>query len=176
VTPFRLGLVFAVLAISLDQASKWWVRDVVMDPPRNIPVTSFFDIVFAWNPGIAFSMFGMAAPWWLIALFALAIVVGLAIWLSRLTQRWPAIALGLVIGGALGNVLDRFIFKAVFDFLWFHGEAYPGFCHVLDAVWLGALGCQWPAFNLADSAIFVGVAMLVLDGLFRREEKSKTAP
>ena len=108
--------------------------------------------------------------------FAVAIVIGLGIWLSRLTFRWPAIALGLIIGGALGNVMDRLRFAGVFDFLWFHGEAYPGFCRILETVWLGGFGCQWPAFNLADTGIFIGVAMLVLDGLFRREEKSKTAP
>src|SRR5262245_19502700 len=149
-----------------------------MDPPQNINVTPFFDIVFAWNRGIAFSLFrsdSPAAPW-IMAAVALAIVVGLGVWLSRMSHRWPAVAMGMVIGGAIGNVLDRIRFNAVFDFLWFHGEAYPGFCHLLDGIGLGSFGCQWPAFNLADSGICVGVAMLVLDGLFRREEKSKTAP
>jgi signal peptidase II len=175
---FRLGLAIAVLALLLDQLSKWWVRDVLMDPPQNINVTAFFDIVFAWNRGIAFSLFrsdSPAAPW-IMAAVALVIVIGLGIWLSRMVHRWPAVALGLVIGGAIGNVLDRIRFNAVFDFLWFHGEAYPGFCRALDGVGLGSFGCQWPAFNLADTGICVGVAMLVLDGLFRREEKSKTAP
>jgi len=178
VRPFRLGMGIAVLALALDQVSKWWVRDVLMDPPRNISVTPFFDIVYAWNRGIAFSLFrsdAAAAPW-IMAAVALAIVIGLGIWLSKLTHRWPAVALGLVIGGAIGNLVDRVRFSGVFDFLWFHGEAYPGFCRLLDGIALGGLGCQWPAFNLADSSIFVGVAMLLLDGLFRREEKSKTAP
>jgi signal peptidase II len=178
VRPFRLGLAIAVLALLLDQLSKWWIRDVLMDPPQNVSVTAFFDIVFAWNRGIAFSLFrsdSPAAPW-IMAAVALAIVVGLGIWLSRMVHRWPAVALGLVIGGAIGNVLDRIRFNAVFDFLWFHGEAYPGFCRALDGVGLGSFGCQWPAFNLADTGICVGVAMLVFDGLFRREEKSKTAP
>ena len=176
--PLRLGLGIAVLVLALDQISKWWVRDVLMDPPHNIPVTSFFDIVFAWNRGIAFSLFrsDAAAARWIMVAVALAIVIGLAIWLSKLTHRWPAIALGLVIGGALGNVLDRVRFGGVFDFLWFHGEAYPGFCRFLETVWLGGFGCQWPAFNVADIGVCVGVGMLVLDGLFRREEKSKTAP
>ena len=176
--PFRLGLAIAALALLLDQLSKWWIRDVLMDPPQNIGVTAFFDIVFAWNRGIAFSLFrsdSPAAPW-IMAAVALVIVIGLGIWLSRMVHRWPAVALGLVIGGAIGNVLDRIRFNAVFDFLWFHGEAYPGFCRALDGVGLGSFGCQWPAFNLADTGICVGVAMLVLDGLFRREEKSKTAP
>jgi signal peptidase II len=178
VRPLRLGLSIAVLALALDQLSKWWVRDVIMDPPQNINVTPFFDIVFAWNRGIAFSLFrsdSPAAPW-IMAAVALAIVTGLGVWLSKMTHRWPAVALGMVIGGAIGNVLDRIRFNAVFDFLWFHGEAYPGFCRALDGVGLGSFGCQWPAFNLADTGICVGVAMLVLDGLFRREEKGKTAP
>jgi signal peptidase II len=178
VRPFRLGLAIAVLALLLDQLSKWWVRGVLMDSPQNISVTAFFDIVLAWNRGIAFSLFrsdSPAAPW-IMAAVALVIVIGLGIWLSRMVHRWPAVALGLVIGGAIGNVLDRIRFNAVFDFLWFHGEAYPGFCRALDRVGLASFGCQWPAFNLADTGICVGVAMLVLDGLFRREEKSKTAP
>ncbi len=173
---FRLGIVVAAAALLMDQVSKWWIRDVLMDSPHNIPITSFFDLVFAWNPGIAFSLFGMVAPWGLIVVVALAIVVGLGVWLSRQIHRWPAIGLGFIIGGALGNVVDRFRFQAVFDFLWFHGEAYPGFCRILETVWLGGFGCQWPAFNLADTCIFIGVSMLVLDGLFRREEKGKTAP
>jgi len=175
---FRLGLGIAVLALALDQFSKWWVRDVLMDPPRNISVTPFLDIVYAWNRGIAFSLFrseSAAAPW-IMAAVAVVIVIGLGIWLSKQTHRWPAVALGLVIGGALGNVLDRIRFNGVFDFLWFHGEAYPGFCRVLEGIWLGGFGCQWPAFNTADTGICVGVGMLVLDGLFRREEKSRTAP
>lgn len=176
--PMRLGFIVAVAALLVDQVSKWWIREVLMDPPQNIPVTSFFDLVSAWNRGIAFSLFRSDSPVapWLFAGFAVAIVIGLGVWLSRLTMRWPAIALGLIIGGALGNVLDRLRFAGVFDFLWFHGEAYPGFCRILETVWLGGFGCQWPAFNLADTCIFIGVSMLVLDGLFRREEKSKTAP
>jgi signal peptidase II len=178
VRPLRLGIAVAVAALLVDQASKWWIREVLMDPPHNIPITDFFDIVYAWNRGIAFSMFrsdSAAAPW-IMAAVAVAIVAGLGIWLSRQVHRWPAVGLGLIIGGALGNVLDRVRFAGVFDFLWFHGEAYPGFCRILETVWLGGFGCQWPAFNLADTGIFIGVSMLVLDGLFRREEKSKTAP
>ena len=131
---FRLGLAIAVLALLLDQLSKWWVRDVLMDPPQNINVTAFFDIVFAWNRGIAFSLFrsdSPAGPWIFVAI-ALAVVAGLVVWLARLDRAWPAVALGLVIGGALGNV--------------------------------------------ADSAISVGVALLVLDGLFGRAENAKKAP
>jgi signal peptidase II len=174
----RLGLGVAAIALLLDQAIKWWIRVVVMDPPHSIFVTPFFDIVFAWNRGVAFSLFtsDAAAARWIMAGVALAITVGLTVWLSKIAHRWPAVALGLVIGGAIGNVVDRVRFGAVFDFLSFHGDAYPGFCRALEAIWLGGFNCAWPAFNLADTAIVVGVGMLLSDGLFRRAESGKTSP
>ena len=148
----RLGLAIAALALVFDQITKWWIRAVVMDPPVDIEVTPFFKLVLAWNRGISFSLFrsdSPAGPWIFVAI-ALAVVAGLVVWLARLDRAWPAVALGLVIGGALGNVADRICFHAVVDFLYFHwGEYY------------------FPAFNVADSAISVGVALLVLDGIVR---------
>ena len=146
----RLGLAIAVPVLVLDQVAKWWIRVVVMDPPVDIEVTPFFKLVLAWNRGISFSLFrsdSPAGPWIFVAI-ALAVVAGLVVWLARLDRAWPAVALGLVIGGALGNVADRIRFHAVVDFLYFHwGEYY------------------FPAFNVADSAISVGVAVVLLESL-----------
>src|SRR5262247_3613906 len=105
----RLGLSIAAVVVVLDQLSKWWIRDVVMDPPRDIPITPFFNIVYARNTGVSFSMFRGDSPMWQLMLSAvmLAIVAGLLLWMRRLTRGWPVIALGLIVGGAVGNVIDR---------------------------------------------------------------------
>lgn len=173
----RVGLPVAVGALFLDQLSKWWIRVVVMDPPHDIPITSFFSLVLAWNRGISFSFFRSDAPIapYVFAAVALAIVAGLTVWMYRMDRAWPAIAVALIVGGAIGNVMDRLVFGAVVDFLYFHGETYPGFCGLLDGIGLGGFDCRWPAFNLADSFIFVGVALLLADGLFARPKTAKTA-
>lgn len=173
----RIGLPVAVGALILDQLSKWWIRVVVMDPPHDIPIASFFSLVLAWNRGISFSFFRSDAPFapYVFSAVALAIVAGLVIWMYRMDRAWPAVAVALIVGGAIGNVVDRLIFGAVVDFLFFHGEAYPGFCAMLDGIGLGGFDCRWPAFNLADSFIFIGVALLLADGLFARPKTAKTA-
>lgn len=151
----RLGYAFAAAVILLDQIGKWWILAVVMDPPRVIKLLPFFDLILVWNRGVSFGFLGemgRIGPWFLSGL-AMAIVVGLTIWLSRLSERFSAISIGLIIGGALGNVIDRVRFGAVVDFLDFHVAGY-----------------HWPAFNLADSAITVGVAFLLIDSLFVRGE------
>lgn len=155
---FRLAIPIVVGVLLADQLSKWWILNVVMSPPQDIVVTSFFTVVLAWNPGISFSQLGHVDPWILSGL-ALAIVAGLFVWLHRIRLPWPAIALALIIGGALGNVIDRMRFGAVVDFLSFHWQDW-----------------YWPAFNLADSAITVGVALLLIDSLFGKSEKAKNAP
>src|SRR5262249_5510229 len=149
----RLGVPIAVVALALDQLTKWLILAVVMNPPQDIEVTPFFRLVLAWNRGISFSLFRSHAPSgpWIFVAIALVVVLGLVVWLARLDRAWPAAALGLIIGGAIGNVVDRIRFGAVVDFLYFHVQEY-----------------YWPAFNIADSAITVGVTLLVLDGLFGR--------
>lgn len=153
-----LGLSLAVLVAALDQLTKWLIMTVVMQPPRTIPVTPFFNLVLAWNRGISFSLFDNDSPAgpFLLAGFAGLIVLGLAWWLVRVDRPWPAVGIGLVMGGAVGNIIDRLRFGAVTDFLDFH-----------------LAGWHWPAFNLADTAITIGVALLVLDGLFDRPERAK---
>ena len=157
----RLGLSVAAAVVVLDQLSKWWIRVVVMDPPRDIPITPFFNIVYARNTGVSFSLLRLDSPLGqaLLSAGALAIVAGLLVWMRRLDRPWPAVALGLIVGGAIGNVIDRLRLGFVFDFLDFYWSGY-----------------HFAAFNLADSAITVGVAMLLIDGLFGRAGSAKKAP
>ena len=146
-----MGLVIAAALIVADQVTKWIILSHVMVPPRIIPVTDFFNLVLVCNRGVSYGLFSDGDPSqrWILIAVALAVTAGLTVWLWR-ADRWPiAVALGLVIGGALGNVIDRFRFGAVADFLDFH-----------------VAGFNWPAFNVADSAITVGVALLVIDSLF----------
>ena len=151
----RLGLAVAVAILIGDQVSKWAIRDALWDPPRRIEVTSFFNLVPVQNKGISFGLFqSEGAGMWLIVGLALAISAGLGVWLSRTQQRWPACALGLVIGGAIGNVIDRVRLGWVIDFLDFHGGGY-----------------HWPAFNVADSAISVGVVMLLVHSFLMKPRK-----
>ena len=158
----RLGLAIAAVVVLLDQATKLLILYVVMDPPRVIEVTSFFNIVLVWNRGVSFGLFSAQSPWtpWLLSGVALVITVVLLVWLRRADTRMVAAALGLVIGGAIGNVIDR-IFQsrhAVVDFLDFHAGGY-----------------HWPAFNVADSAITVGVALLLIDSLIVSRSQPKFA-
>jgi len=143
------GLGCAAVVAVADQASKWFIVSIVMDPPRVIEVLPFFNLVMVWNTGASFGLFGtLADSAWLLSGVAAAIIVALLFWL-RTTQGWfLALAIGAVIGGATGNLLDRLRFGAVADFLDVH-----------------AAGWHWPAFNLADSAITVAVLMLLVDGL-----------
>ena len=149
--PVLLGLLVAVLAIGVDQATKWWILLDVMHPPRVIEVTPFFNVVLVWNRGISFGMFSneSMAGVWILSLLALIIVGFLTNWLRKAESKRAAISLGLIIGGALGNVIDRAVHTAVLDFLDFY---------------LGSF--RWPAFNAADSFITVGAILLILDSLF----------
>lgn len=153
---FYRALALAVVVILADQASKWAIAGLFADPFQVIELTPFFNLVAAHNTGVSFSMLQGMGPWLLI-LGATGVSLALIGWLMKLTAPLPALAVGLVIGGALGNVIDRIRLGAVFDFL----DFYLGNWH-------------WPAFNLADSAISVGVVLLLLDGLFHRADQGKT--
>ena len=148
----KLGLPFTLLSFLLDQATKWWILNHVMDPPQVIPVTGFFNLVLGFNTGVSFGLFG-EAPAWLLMAFILPMVAGLLVWMTRTDSRLTAIALGLVVGGALGNLLDRLRHGAVTDFLDFYVGAY-----------------HWPAFNFADVAIVSGVGLLLIESVLAREE------
>jgi signal peptidase II len=146
---FRLALAVAALVLILDQASKAWIVHDVMAPPRIIPVTPFFNVVMVWNKGASFGFLNIGEAWvpWLLSGFAVAVTVVLVVWLRRTDRTWLAVGLGLIIGGALGNLVDRLLYGAVADFI----QLYAGRFY-------------WPAFNVADSAITVGVALVLLDG------------
>jgi signal peptidase II len=156
-TVYVAAFVTAALVIALDQATKWLILERVMQPPHIVPVLPFLDIVLVWNRGITFGLFnsgdgGSAQPLVFTALAAV-IVVGLLFWLRRVSRWWVAAAIGAVLGGAVGNVADRLRFGGVVDFIDVH-----------------VAGWHWPAFNVADSAICVAVALLALDALSAPKE------
>ena len=148
----RQGLTVAVAILLADQASKFWLIDLLgADGGRWFRLGPVFNLVMVWNPGVSFGLFASdsAVMRWILVTVSVAVAVGLIVWLVRGTNRWLAIALGLVIGGAIANATDRVVYGQVADFFDFHVGAW-----------------HWPAFNLADSAIVVGVVMLLLDSLF----------
>jgi len=155
----RLGWALAGAVLVLDQITKVLILDLFSASQRAIEVLPFFNLVLAWNRGISFGMFGGLGDWgpWVLVVLALVISVVLARWMIKAENRLTLVSLALIIGGALGNVIDRIRFGAVVDFLDVH-----------------VLGYHWPAFNVADSAITVGAAILILESLFCGSEKIKT--
>jgi lipoprotein signal peptidase len=153
----RLGLPLATGILAADQASKWWILDGLRLPElgqvRLLAAGPFgLDLTMVWNRGVTFGMLTGDSAWHQIALSVVAVAVAafLLRWLSRAENRLTALALGAVIGGAIGNVIDRLRFGAVVDFVDAH-----------------AWGWHWYVFNLADAAIVCGVTALVIDALFR---------
>jgi signal peptidase II len=154
-SPLRPGLIAAIATLLIDQASKLWLLYVFQINLRGkVKVTPFFDLELVWNPGISFGLFqndSQFAQIGLTVVKALA-VIALAIWMARSRTLLATIALGLIIGGAVGNAIDRFAYGAVVDFALFH-------------VQIGGNTYNWYVFNLADTAIVAGVAALLYDSL-----------
>jgi signal peptidase II len=152
----RFGVVAAIITLLLDQASKFWLVRVFDIARRGtVRLTPFFDLVLAWNQGISFGWFqndGPTAQIVLMAIKAIAVVV-LAVWMARSRTLIATVALGLIIGGAIGNGIDRLIYGAVVDFALFH-------------VRIGENTFNWYVFNLADVAIVAGVAALLYDSFW----------
>lgn len=159
-SPFvRLGCSIAFFSILADQATKWWILEAVMQPPKVVPITSFFNLVLTWNSGVSFGLFNDNSSLNAIVLSVLAItiVIFLFFWLRKAESVRMAGGVGLIIGGALGNVIDRGFHGAVVDFLDFHVNSL-----------------HWPAFNVADSCITVGAILLIFDSLFSpKPEKAR---
>jgi len=152
-SPLRPGVIAALVTVALDQASKLWLLYVFDIGHRGtVEVTPFFDLVLAWNIGISFGWFQNDSQIAQIALMVVkaAAVIALAIWMARSRTLIATLALGLIIGGAIGNAIDRFAYGAVVDFALFHLQ-------------IGGKPFNWYVFNLADVAIVVGVAALLYD-------------
>src|SRR5215475_4483865 len=151
----RFALVIALLGVAVDQAVKLWLLfGFDLEARGIVPLTPFLDLVLTWNTGISYGLFRQEGPlgqWALLALKAIAVIL-LWIWLSRATGRLTALSLGLIIGGAIGNAIDRFAYGAVADFVLFH-------------VTTATFSFKWYVFNLADVAIVAGVIGLLFETL-----------
>ncbi len=153
-----LGLTVAAFACAIDQAVKLWLLNVFDLAGRgHVALTAFLDLVVTWNTGISYGLFpqqGVFGQWALLA-FKAAAVVFLWIWLARAPSRLTAIALGLIVGGAFGNAIDRLHWPGVMDFVLFHIDT---------AAW----SFRWYVFNFADIAIVAGVVGLLYDSVVGR--------
>lgn len=157
---FIRGALLAALVVLIDQWSKTEVYTYfkqTMDMPA-VKVMPFLNIVLVWNTGISFGMLANGGAWtpMLLTLLAIILLAVLIAWLVRVQDTPSLWALGLIIGGAIGNVIDRVTYGAVVDFLDFFIADY-----------------HWPAFNVADSAIFIGVVILVWQSIFSNDQPLK---
>jgi signal peptidase II len=153
-----LGLGVAAATALVDQAHKAWMLYVYDIAARGIVrIASFFDLVLVWNRGISYGLFPQESALGRLGLilFAFGASAGLAAWLARVDTKLTAVSIGLIIGGAIGNAIDRILYGAVADFFSLH-----------------AFGFQWYVFNIADAAIVAGVAGLLYDSLFRGHKKA----
>ncbi len=147
--PFSLGLLIAILTTILDQAQKLYCLNVLkMIEGERIAITPFLDIWLVWNHGISYGLFQQSTDFgrWALVAFKVLAVIALLVWLYRATTRLTAISIGLIMGGAIGNAIDRALYGAVADFFHFHIGSF-----------------SWYVFNIADCAIVVGVAILLYE-------------
>jgi signal peptidase II len=154
----RQAMALLIVTLIADQLSKQLLLGYLMKSDTIVPVIDgFFRLVIVWNPGVSFGLFGGAGalPPWILSLVAVAVCVGLFVWLRRTDRAFTGWGIGLVMGGAIGNVIDRARWGAVFDFADFH----IGHWH-------------WPAFNIADSAIVVGVGLMLIDSLVGERQRA----
>jgi signal peptidase II len=162
----RPGVIAALVALVLDQASKLWLLFVFDIAHRGATrVTPFLDLVLAWNVGISFGWFQSECQLAQIALMvikAVAVIV-LAIWMARSRTVLATVALGLIIGGAIGNAIDRFAYGAVVDFVLLHLQ-------------IGGKTLNWYVFNVADVAIVAGVAALLYDSVWGYPPQKRPDP
>ena len=156
----KLAYALALAVVVVDQLSKFWVLEIFRLPERTqVEVLPFFNLSMVWNRGVSFGLLQAEADLarWGLALFSTVVALGLAWWARRVARPLLAVALGLIIGGAVGNLIDRVRFGAVADFLDFSGLWFP---------WV---------FNVADSGITIGVLLLILDS-FRPHAKEPLKP
>ncbi|MGI9374079.1 MAG: signal peptidase II [Hyphomicrobiales bacterium] len=147
----KAGFWLALVTFAIDQAHKWiMLGPVDIANTQPIRVAPFLDLMLAWNKGVSYGWFSQDTDLgrWLLIALAIAVTIFLCVWLMRATTRFSAFGLGLLIGGALSNALDRVVHGAVADFFAFH-----------------AYGYNWYVFNLADVAIVAGVVALLYDSI-----------
>ena len=160
--PARLGLAALAATFLIDQGSKLWLylgTDLVLSQPWRL--APFLDFVVVWNRGVSYGRFQQEGGFgrWLLVAISIGAAAGLIYWLMRATAPLLAVSLGLIAGGALGNVVDRIAYGAVFDFVHLHAGAF-----------------SWYVFNVADAAIVAGVVGLILDALWPRARTGTEAP
>lgn len=149
----RLGLTIAAVVFAADQALKYWIVQVYdLAAQGRVPVLPFMDLVMVWNRGISYGLFQQEGLIGRLVLLAISVLAcGLLVWwLRQPGTRLQAWALGLILGGAAGNAVDRLVYGAVADFVLLHAGSF-----------------EWYVFNIADAAIVVGVALLLYAGLRR---------
>ncbi len=151
------ALLIAFVVVAADQASKAWILYDLMNPPSVLPVFPFLDIVLTWNTGVGYGLLKAHTLWGRMGLVLMAagISTALGVWLWRTKDNLLLVSLSLIIGGALGNCIDRLRFGAVLDFIYVHVYIF---------------GYHFPAFNVADAAITVGAVLLLLESYVRRKE------
>ncbi len=152
-----LGLGIAAFALIADQANKAWMLYIYdIGAKGTVTVTPFFDLVLVWNRGVSYGLLPQQSDLgrWGLILFAFAAAIALIIWLARAASALAAAAIGLIIGGAVGNAIDRILYGAVADFFSFH-----------------AFGYEWYIFNIADIAIVAGVVGLLYESLLGGHKK-----
>ncbi len=161
----RMGLVAALVVLAADQASKWWVLNVLDLPDlRQVVLLPVLNLTMVWNNGVTFGLLNGLGAWGHVALaaVALAVVAALGVWLRKADTALTALAIGAIAGGAVGNVIDRIRFGAVVDFI-----------HAHVATPWGDL--SWYVFNVADAAIVCGVAVLMVGSQTSRRRDVKSA-
>jgi len=152
-----LGLIVALVTLLVDQGNKAWMLYVYdIGAKQTVTLSPFFDLVLVWNKGISYGLLPQDTAAGRFGLIAFAAVASLAliVWLSRITTPLTAVAIGLIVGGAVGNAIDRAVYGAVADFFAFH-----------------AFGFEWYVFNIADVAIVAGVIGLLYDSIFGGHKK-----
>ncbi|MDJ0807145.1 MAG: signal peptidase II [Gammaproteobacteria bacterium] len=169
-------LFLSMMIVLLDQTTKQFA-DALLTPYQPVDLLPYFNLTLMYNTGAAFSFLSDQGGWqrWFFVVLALLVTVVLIVWLQRLksAEKWVALSLSLIIGGAVGNLIDRILFGKVIDFIDVYYRAQgclPGFSNIFNE-------CHWPAFNVADSAIFVGVVIMLVDAFWlsgRRGGKQTT--